>query len=129
VSFEASGRWLADSEGQVSQLIDIDHAHDHSGSRALPTEYWNCCYEGWSGFARIDWPREGRTLEIVADPVFGRLMTHVPQNSPDVFCLEPQSVPPCGFDGLESGIIPQGVVVLEEGQSFEGSVKFRINTA
>ncbi len=126
IRFEARALWLADAEGQTERLVPLAADTDYSTPRPPPARHVNTCYAGWDGQARIEWPLAGVTLSIVADPVFGHLMLHVPSDGQQVFCLEPQSNAPCAFDGLEDGRIAPGVVVLDPGASVAGAMRFAI---
>ena len=98
---------------------------DYETPRAVPSGYRNVCYAGWDGRAEIAWPDDGVAISMVADPVFGHLMLHAPADGEPVFCLEPQTAPPCAFDELESGPAA-GVHVLQPGDRVSGNIRFVI---
>jgi aldose 1-epimerase len=124
--FAATTVVRCDPEGQVIGREAVTAATDYGRSRRPPTEYVNVCYAGWDGTATVDWPAAGVRLTLEADPVFQHLMLHVPQGGEPVFCLEPQSNPPCGFDGLESGATPPGVHILDSGGRLAGELRFGV---
>ena len=126
VQFAATGIWEADHHGQTVSMARPEATEDHSRPRAMPETYWNRCYSGWDGRASVIWPRNGLSLEIAADTGLAHLMTHVPASAPDVFCLEPQTVPPCGFDGLERDEPVRGLRVLAPGERTEILVRFSV---
>ncbi len=126
VRFAADQVWLTDPEGQARTLAFLSASTDYRESRELPREFTNKCYTGWDGFAEIHWPNAGRVLKMRGGMGLGFLMVHVPANQPETFCLEPQSVPPCGFDGLETGMPPQGVFLLEPGERAGVMVSFEV---
>lgn len=126
VSFPATAVLRGDADGQFVAREPITAAMDFSQPRRPPTDYLNVCYAGWDGTALIDWPTVGVRLALHADPTFPHLMAHVPSSGEPVFCLEPQSNAPCGFDGLETGAIAPGVHVLEPGEHVAGDVRFSV---
>jgi aldose 1-epimerase len=126
VTFEAAEILRGDPDGQLIAREPVTPATDYSTPRQPPTDYLNVCYAGWDGTAAIEWPSSGVRLALDADPVFPHLMAHVPADREPVFCLEPQSNAPCGFDGLGADALPVGVHVLQPGESLAGTVRFRV---
>jgi aldose 1-epimerase len=101
VRFAAMSLWLCDSDGQTMRHVPIPPKADFATPGPPPTGYCNVCYAGWDGRTEIEWPHPGVGLSLVAEPVFGHLMFHVPADGQPVFCLEPQTAAPCAFDGLD----------------------------
>lgn len=126
--FTATRFWHEDEAGHADRLLPILLDADFTALRAPPSEYRNVCYAGWERRAEIVWPDAGVLLDLSADPVFGHLMFHVPPGGQPVFCLEPQSNAPCGFDGLEQGRIAAGVHILAPGASVAGTLRFSVRT-
>lgn len=124
VRFDATGRWLQSETDPAKELVALGDEDDYSAPRAMPRSFLNSCYEGWNGFVEINWPGAGVSLEMSADPLFDHLMTHVPHGQPDIFCLEPQTTRPCGFDGLEHNSPLPGVFILAPGETVGGGVRF-----
>ncbi|MCR8726381.1 aldose 1-epimerase [Frigidibacter sp. ROC022] len=126
VAFDATGQWSLTPEGEAVALGPVPAGMDYRQPAPLPRRNLNTCYAGWSGSSRIVWQDEGIALHLCADPVMGHLMVHVPAHDLETFCLEPQSNPPCGFDGLEDGRPGPGIHVLGPGESLSGQVAFRL---
>jgi aldose 1-epimerase len=120
--------WVGDWEGRAERLTLVPFEASYATPRHPPADYRNVCYAGWDGRADIVWPDEGVTLSLSADPIFGHLMFHVPADGQRVFCLEPQSNAPCGFDGLDEGRIGAGVHILDPGESIVGAMRFSVRT-
>ena len=72
--------------------------------------------------SRIDWPGEKLALVIEAEPVFGHVVIYVPKGE-DYFCVEPVSHVNDGFNRLAMGETDTGVVVLDPGQTLDGTVR------
>jgi len=125
VRFAATSLWLCDADGQAESHGPIPPEVDYATPRPPPSGYRNVCYAGWDGRADIAWPGDGVAISMVADPFFGHLMLHAPADGEPVFCLEPQTAPPCAFDGLESDL-GAGVHVLEPGDRVSGGIRFVI---
>jgi len=128
VRFDASHLWVGDWEGRAERLTLVPFEASYATPRHPPADYRNVCYAGWDGRADIVWPDEGVILALSADPIFGHLMFHVPADGQRVFCLEPQSNAPCGFDGLDEGRIGAGVHILDPGESIAGAMRFSART-
>ncbi|MDR6757107.1 aldose 1-epimerase [Mycoplana sp. BE70] len=120
VGFDASGFWRLTPDGETLALDLVPDEADHSTPRAFPRRAFNNCYEGWSRIARINWPAIGIGVELLADPVFGRLMVYSPAEDPETFCLEPQTCAPCGFDWLDEDPARGGAHILAPGETLSG---------
>lgn len=48
-------------------------------------------FAGWSHSATIDWPEEGRSVTLSADPLFGHMVLYAPGSQRDQLCVEPVS--------------------------------------
>jgi aldose 1-epimerase len=128
VRFAALSLWLCDSDGQTVRHVPIPPNADFATPGPPPTGYCNVCYAGWDGRTEIEWPHPGVGLSLIAEPVFGHLMFHVPADGQPVFSLEPQTAAPCAFDGLETGEHPAGVHVLEPGGRVSGRLRFAVHS-
>ncbi len=53
-------------------------------------------------------------------------MLHAPAGGEPVFCLEPQTAPPCAFDDLEAGPAA-GVHILEPDDRVSGRIRFVVH--
>ena len=124
--FHSNSRWLGDASGRAVACEPLPTEADYSDWRNAPTGWQNYCHAGWDGRAEINWPDSGIGLSIAADPIFAHLMLHSPASGESVFCLEPQTCAPCGFDGLEAGLVQKGVHILAPGASVGGSVRFQV---
>ena len=127
VEFSAEGIWTLSADRETL-VHDVPHAgRDFAAEAPPPREYVNACYDGWAGHARIRWPSKGVVMDLRADPVFGKLMFHVPAHDPGTFCLEPQSNAPYGFDGLETGVPAPGIHILRPGETLLGRITMNIS--
>lgn len=127
VEFDAKGIWTLSTDRE-KLVYDLPIAgRNYAAGAPPPREYVNDCYDGWAGHARICWPSKNLVLDLRADPVFGKLMFHVPANDPGTFCLEPQTNAPYGFDGLESGVPGPGIHILRPGQTLSGRITMNIS--
>lgn len=126
VRFEAKSYLECNEGGPPIQRACSEHALDFSQWREPLKTYQNRCYEEWTGLAEIQWVRAAVRLGISADRVFRHLMFHVPKDDPGIFCLEPQSNAPCGFDGLDEGVTNPGVHLLRSGETLSGSIIFTV---
>ena len=123
--FAATGLWTEGADGVAGVLTDVPVNRDYTDWRQPPLTRQNNCYSGWNGLADIAWPERRIGLSMQSDPVFTHLMFHVPPSGELVFCAEPQSNAPCGFDGLETGDVQAGVFILDPGASIASTIRFR----
>lgn len=86
------------------------------------------CFAGWDGRAEIIWPDQGMTLEMTADKVFGAFVIYIPQDKP-FFCAEPVTHVNDAFNLMARGVADTGAVVLADGETLSGSMRFRVHEA
>jgi aldose 1-epimerase len=127
VQFAAGGPWTMSGDRERLLPAPPGQSPDYSREAPPPRHYVNECHEGWAGQARIRWPRKGVALDLRADPVFGRLMVHVPAHDVGTFCLEPQSNAPYGFDGLAAGAPDLGIHILRPGETLSGRIVMNVS--
>lgn len=127
VSFAADTLWPTMSEGTALKPVPVPPDQNYSMPLSPPRSPLNVCYGQWTGSARIDWPERRLALTLRADPVWDHLMVHVPTHDPETFCLEPQSNPPCGFDGLNRETGYPAVSILQPGERLAGSMTFYLS--
>jgi aldose 1-epimerase len=122
--FAASHFFMEGPEGVSTERLRTPPELDFSHGRRLPGSWRNNNYGGWAGSAEIRYPSRGLGLVLEADPVFGHLMLYADPERP-FFCVEPQSNAPCAFNhiGTARGEA-MGTIVLEPGQSVEGTIGF-----
>lgn len=82
------------------------------------------CYAGWSGVARLRWPRDEVILTLRADAPASALVVFSP-SSCDFICVEPVTHVNDGFNALASGIPGTGVLTLLPGEQM--SLRTRIS--
>lgn len=82
---------------------------------------------GWDGHAAVDLPG-GEQLDIEADPVFGHLVVHRPDNLA-YLCLEPVSHVTDAFNLAAQGVADTGAHWLAPGESLQGSMSFALRGA
>lgn len=84
------------------------------------------CFTGWDGTARIDWPDRNLALTITADPVFAQFVIYIPAEKP-FFCAEAVTNINDGFNLATRGVADTGMVVLQQGETLSGNVRFDIS--
>lgn len=127
VEFAAKGIWTLSADREKLVRVLPIAGRNYAAESPPPREYVNDCYDGWAGHARIRWPSKSIVMDLRADPVFGRLMFHVPAHDPGTFCLEPQTNAPYGFDGLETGVPAPGIHILRPGDKLSGRITMNIS--
>ena len=124
LAFRAQRFYLEEPEGVSGNSITLAPELDFAMARPLPLGWRNNNYGGWDGQATLRFPSRGVGLTLSAGSLFKHLMLYADPTKP-YFCLEPQSNAsgafnrPGGFEDPE-----EGVIVLEPGESAEGTVRF-----
>jgi aldose 1-epimerase len=93
-------------------------------ARALPSGGLTRYVGGWDGKARLELP-EGAYLRIDADPVFGHLVVHRPDNLA-YLCIEPVSHVADGFNLAARGVLDTGTRLLAPGEKLGGAMRFSL---
>lgn len=81
----------------------------------IGSETVDACYAGWSGLARLRWPRDEVILTLRAAASAAALVVFSP-SSCDFVCIEPVTHVNDGFNALASGIPGTGVRTLLPGE-------------
>jgi aldose 1-epimerase len=84
------------------------------------------CFAGWDGKAVIDWPEQGLSVTLTADPIFGHTVVYVPPGQ-DYFCFEPVSNLTDGMRLRREGMGGTGIVDLAPGERLTGTVTYRVS--
>lgn len=93
-----------------------------SPARPLPSGGLTRYVGGWDGHFQLELP-EGAKLHIKADPVFGHLVVHRPDNLA-YLCVEPVSHVADGFNLAARGVQGTGARMLAPDESLAGTVRF-----
>jgi aldose 1-epimerase len=100
------------------------HRTEPSG-QPLPEGTVTLYRSGWDGIFSLRHPDE-HVVRLQADPVFDHLVVHRPAEAHYV-CVEPTTHAPDGFNLAEAGIPGSGRVILDAGQSLEGSIRISLH--
>ena len=119
-----SGVWIPDDTNIPRRLEPVPVEWGFRLRRNVNELELDHNFQGWGGTARVDWPDEGVSLVIEADPIFRHLVVYVPKGRP-YFCVEPASQVADGFNLMARGVEDTGVRVLEPGETLAGTVRFR----
>ena len=123
LGFHAEAVWRNGPDHLPSEPMPLPDAWNFSSPELLGEPGLDNCFAGWSGSAEIAWPARGLALRITADPCFGHAIVYTPSGA-DHFAFEPVSHM---NDAINRTATPgHGLVVLEPGGSFRGSVRFAI---
>lgn len=84
-------------------------------------------YNGWDGFASLEWPGSKVRLTIRADPVFSHFVVF--NGDPDgTLALEPVTHATDGFNLMARGVPGTDVRVLQPNQTLEGRIWINLET-
>lgn len=123
------------------QLIDTPAQWDFSQGRALSdanlapaqhgadgSAYLDHAFEGWDNHAEITWPENNTTLIMTADPVFQNFLLFVP-GAGGFFCAEPVTNVTDGFNLANKGVKNTGTIILKNGETLKGQMRFTVRPA
>lgn len=117
------GMWETDEEVMPVRLLTPPPPENDLRRGVRPADIrMDNGFAGWTGTARIDWPKESRSLVIAAEPPLSMLVVY----SPDApyFCVEPVSNMTDAFNRAEDGERDTGTVVLAPGETLAGGATF-----
>lgn len=92
------------------------------------TAFIDHCFTGWDRRAEIIWPESATKLVMTADPVYGNFVIYVPSGQ-DFFCAEPVTNVTDGFNLMDKGARDTGTVVLQDGETLAGRMRFTVGPA
>jgi aldose 1-epimerase len=124
VETTAAGVWEPDVEGIPVAFRPLSE----SGPASLPVEVARSgldhCFDGWTGHARLRWPRDGTALVMEA---WGSRCLHVyaPADQ-DYVCLEPVTARPDAFNPRPDDLAPAPVV--SPGESVVLGLRLRVDS-
>lgn len=124
LSYAATSVWPATAEYLPGTEREQRSDESYVPARCLPDGPLTDYVGGWNGSASVDLPQDAR-LSIQADPVFGHLVVHRPEN-PAYLCLEPVSHVADGFNLAARGVARTGTHWLQPGESLTGSMRFAL---
>lgn len=112
------------SEGKAlsaANLMPAEHGADG-------TAYIDHCFTGWDQRAEIIWPDQETKLLITSDQVFENFVIYIPSQG-DFFCAEPVTNIIDGFNLMENGAADTGTIILEDGETAHGTMRFTVQAA
>jgi aldose 1-epimerase len=112
-------RHLPTNRVSVVSRPEWDFAKHH----ALPPDWINNGFTGWSGSATIVWPERGLALDIDASPPISTYLLYSPGATADFFCFEPVSHS-VDAHNLPGGPENAGLVVLAPGDTLSIRARF-----
>ncbi len=122
VGYQAATVWPATSEFLAESPRRPGTDEIYSPARPLPSGGLTRYVGGWDGHLELDLP-EGARLRIKAEPVFGHLVVHRPDNLA-YLCIEPVSHVADAFNLAARGVPGTGARMLVPGESLAGTVRF-----
>ena len=124
LAYGASTRWSCTPDFLAAEARPLAADEVFLPARVLPAGGLTHYIGGWDGRADIDLPG-GARLRIQADPVFGHLVVHRPDNLA-YLCLEPVSHVADGFNLAARGVAGTGTRLLAPGETLAGEMQFQL---
>ncbi|MBI3971908.1 MAG: aldose 1-epimerase [Chloroflexi bacterium] len=123
-------RW-DDVTEPVSEALDLrarqplgEHNYDNGFAELEPTSVEG---QRWIECAVAN-PRTGVSLAMQATPNFGTIVVYTPPGRPGI-CFEPWTCPPNVFNLAARGLDRSGLIVLDPGQRWEGTMRLICRSA
>ena len=124
IAYNATTVWPPTAEFLPGTPRPLQTDEIYLPARALPAGGLTHYVSGWGGTALVDLP-EGARLQLSADPVFGHMVVHRPDNMA-YLCLEPVSHVADGFNLAARGVPGTGTQLLAPGESMGGVVRMQL---
>jgi aldose 1-epimerase len=121
LTFYAQGVWLTGEDALPCELVQPAGQFDFSKGSAVENADIDNCFTGWSGLAIIAWPDKPQALGITASRELSSAVVYI-RRELDAFCFEPVAHI---NDALNRGDPESAMPVIEPGESFEASIRFR----
>lgn len=121
IQFNASGVWLEDARHLPTAHVPLNERPDWDFTQgaALPSDWINNAFTGWTGQAIIAQPAFGLVVTLNADAPLTTAIVYSPSSAADFFCFEPVSHP-VDAHHLDGG---PGLVPLADGESLTFSMR------
>ena len=124
LAYHAESVWPPTAEFLATAPRPPNADETYQKARALPPGSLTHYVGGWDGRAEVELP-QGAWLRVDADPLFGHLVVHRPDNLA-YLCLEPVSHVADGFNLAARGVADTGTRWLAPGESLAGAMRFSI---
>jgi aldose 1-epimerase len=121
LTFHAQGVWLTGDDGLPCELVQPAGQFDFSKGSAVENADIDHCFTGWNGLAIIAWPDRPQALGITASRELSSAVVYI-RRKRDAFCFEPVAHI---NNALNRGDSESAMPVIEPGESFEASIRFR----
>jgi aldose 1-epimerase len=126
VTLQAAVRGVFAEQVPTQPAVALRPEQDFSREKPVPSEGFDHCFTGWSGEARIRWPKSGVSAAVRCDATLDHLILFTPANQP-FFALEPVSNANNGANLLAAGIPDSGVRVLDPGAELEARFSVQVD--
>jgi aldose 1-epimerase len=121
LTFHAQGVWLTGDDSLPCELVQPAGQFDFSKGSAVENADIDNCFTGWNGLAIIAWPDKHQALGITASRELSSAVVYI-RRELDAFCFEPVAHV---NNALNRGDPESSMPVIEPGESFEASIRFR----
>jgi aldose 1-epimerase len=121
LTFHAQGVWLTGDDALPCELVQPAGKFDFSKGLAVENADIDNCFTGWSGLAIIAWPDKPQALGITGSRELSSAVVYI-RRELDAFCFEPVAHI---NNALNRGDPESAMPVIEPGESFEASIRFR----
>ena len=121
LTFHAQGVWLTGDDALPCEQVQPAGQFDFSKGLAVENADIDNCFTGWSGLAIIEWPDKPQALGITASRELSSAVVYI-RRELDAFCFEPVAHV---NNALNRGDPESAMPVIEPGESFEASIRFR----
>ena len=123
IQFKAPKIWFRGDDPILGHPYTAPTSLDFQEPKIVPANGTNVSFGSWDSQAKIIYPNENITIDILADNSFRHLILYTPKGK-DFFCLEPVSHTPDAFNLAAQGIVGTGIQTLGPNESATNTITF-----
>lgn len=121
--FIARKVWETDDTVLPVKLSDIPERWNFTATGPINDLKVDNVFTGWNGAVQLTWPKHRLSLDMMADPLFDRLVVFTAPDR-DSIAVEPVSHDTDAFNRMAVGDKKTGATVLRPGEILQGQVRF-----
>ena len=127
VKANVSAVWRMDDEVMPLERVPLPASLGLPAGVALAGTVLDNGFEGWDGMAHIEWPALKLGVDLIASPLFSRLVVYAPAGQ-DFFCVEPVSHMTDAFNRAADGETDTGMRILAPGETLSAGMRLSPRT-
>jgi aldose 1-epimerase len=123
----AASVWMPDARKLPARKVAVPDAWNFASPTRLSPLDLDHDFTDRHGPILMHWPENGLRLAIDSDPLFAHTVVYVPPER-DFVCVEPVSHLANAVNLAPVGVADTGLRILAPGETFSGSMRFRVTS-